>query len=83
MASRPAPTDLRGRRQALGLSLQAMARGIGLRAADVGEIEDGSASPERLNHFAAWLRRLERWPKDHLVAEIGRAEAGSQFKLPG
>ncbi len=83
MAAQPASTDLHARRKALGLSLKAMARGIGLRATDVSEIEDGSASPERLNHFAAWLRRFEGWPKDHLAAQIGRAEAGSQFMLPG
>lgn len=83
MATQPAPTDLRGRRRALGIPLKAMARGIGLRAYDVREIEDGTASPERLNHYAGWLRRLEAWPKDHLAHEIGRAEAGSQFRLPG
>lgn len=83
MATQPAPTDLRARRRALGIPLKAMARGIGLRAYDVREMEDGTASPERLNHYAGWLRRLEAWPKDHLEYEIGRAEAGGQFKLPG
>lgn len=83
MVPRKAPTDLRGRRQALGLSRKAIARGIGLRAADVAEIEDGSASAVMLNHYAGWLRRLEGWPQAHLVQEIGRAEVGSQFKLPG
>ena len=83
MAPQPALTDLRGRRKALGIPLRAMARGIGLRAYDIREMEDGTASPERLHHYAGWLRRLEAWPKDHLVREIGRAEAGSQFTLPG
>ncbi len=59
-----------------------MARGIGLRPYDVREIEDGTASAERMNHYAGWLRRLEGWPREHLDQEIGRAEAGSQFTLP-
>lgn len=83
MATQPALTDLRGRRKALGIPLRAMARGIGLRAYDIREMEDGTASPERQTHYAAWLRRLEAWPKDYLLREIDRAEAGGQFRLPG
>lgn len=83
MRSESPPSNFQGgRRWALGIPMKAMTRGIGLRLYDIREIEEGTASPERLNHYAGWLRRFEGWPKEHLVHEFGRAKAGGQFRRP-
>jgi hypothetical protein len=70
MAKRPAPTDLAGRRLALGATVDTMANGLGLVPGDVIEIEQGQASDDRLNHYATWLKRMETWPEAKRVAEI-------------
>lgn len=73
------PTDLAGRRQDLGLTLEQMAAGIGLRPAEVAEIEALDAAEDRLNHYATWLRRIEQWTADERGSRFGRARQGQRF----
>ena len=80
MASRRQPTDLRGRREDLPATVEAIAAGIGLRAAAVREIESGEASVDMLNHYAQWLGRIEAWPPDKRAQQLLAAgENGRRF----
>lgn len=81
MATKPKPTDLRGRRQAAGVSLNEMAHGIGLRIAQVTEIEDGTASDDMKNHYARWLDIIERWDDYELRRQLRQADEGHRFRL--
>ena len=72
---------LRSRRRALGLTRKQMAAGIGMRLADVAEIERGEASDGRMNHYAGWLERMERWPADERERQIELARRGERFRV--
>jgi transcriptional regulator with XRE-family HTH domain len=63
-------TDLRARREDLGVTLQEMAMGLGLSVADVLSIEDGTAPDLQLNRYSAWLTRLEWWPAGKKEREV-------------
>ena len=79
MARRRAPTDLAGRRQDLGLTVDEMASGIGMRRYEVEEIERHEASEERLNHYATWLKRIEAWSPIERTNRFQRAKQGHRF----
>lgn len=79
MALRRRPTDLRGRREDLGLTLYQLAAGVGLRANDLAEIERLETSDHRLEHHARWLDRIESWKGDERQAQFVRAERQQRF----
>jgi DNA-binding XRE family transcriptional regulator len=81
MPRRPDLTDLRGRREELGVSLATMAAGIGLSPDIVIGIEMGSASAAMVAHYEQWLGRLEALPSDRRLAEVFTASAGRRFRL--
>lgn len=72
---------LRSRRRAVGLTPAAMAAGIGMRLADVVEIERGEASDVRMNHYAAWLARIERWSAEERERQVLHAQRGERFRV--
>lgn len=72
---------LRSRRRALGLRRDAMAAGLGMRLADVAEIERGEASDARLNHYAQWLARMERWSREDREKQLELARRGERFRV--
>ncbi len=73
------PADLRARRQALGATVEIMAVGVVQRAADIREIERGEASNAALNHYAAWLTRIERWSPEERERQYAAASSGRRF----
>lgn len=77
-----AAVTLRSRRRALGLRRATMAAGIGVRVADVVEIERGEASEERLKHYAGWLTRMERWSVDERARQLELGRRGERFRVP-
>ena len=78
----PRRTDLQGRRRRLGATRRAMAAGIGLRADQVTEIEEGTAPDALRNLYAQWLDRLEGWPADKGVSQLLAAEESRQRFRP-
>lgn len=79
MTTMRARTDLRGRRRATGATVKAMAAGIGLRAAEIREIEALQASEGMLEHYARWLDRIEAWPAEKRARELLAASDGRRF----
>lgn len=73
--------DLRHRRRSFGFTVEEMAVGIGLRRAEVREIESGTASNTMLNHYAGWLGRMDRWSIDERDQQQLRARKGERFTL--
>lgn len=72
---------LRSRRRTLGLTRKAMAAGIAMRPADVAEIERGEAADIKMNHYAAWLGRIERWSTEERERQREFARRGERFKV--
>lgn len=72
---------LRSRRRTLGLTRKAMAAGIAMRLADVAEIERGEASDIRMNHYAGWLGKIERWSAEERERQVAHARRGERFRI--
>jgi hypothetical protein len=64
---------------ALGASEELIAAGIGLRQAEIREIERGEALDEALDHYADWLTRIEAWSPDERERQYLRARLGRLF----
>jgi hypothetical protein len=79
MTTRPRSFDLRARRQALSISIDAMARGLGMRVGDLTAIEDGKITDDKRDAYAGWLAATEYWPEQHRRREVKRAEDGYRF----
>jgi hypothetical protein len=60
----PANLDLATRRRRVGVSIEAIAAGLGLKPAEIREIEGGTASDALRDHYIAWLDRIEAWQED-------------------
>lgn len=73
------PANLRARRRNLNATVEIMAIGIGLRRADIREIERLEASDGMLNHYAAWLARIERWTQEERDRQFIAAKTGRRF----
>ncbi|MMZ70844.1 hypothetical protein D1872_340050 [compost metagenome] len=58
-----------------------MAAGTGLRLTEILEIEIHEASDAALNHYAAWLTRIERWSPDERERQFAAAGEGRRFRL--
>jgi hypothetical protein len=59
-----------------------MVAGIGLRADQVTEIEEGTASDALRNLYAQWLDRLEAWPADKRASQLLAAQESLQRFRP-
>jgi hypothetical protein len=59
--------------------MKAMARGLGMRDADLAAIEDGALTDEKRSAYAGWLAAMEHWPEQHRHREVKRAEEGHRF----
>jgi transcriptional regulator with XRE-family HTH domain len=79
MPSRRQHTDLRGRRQDLGVSIKEMATGLGMSIGDIVDIEKGAAAGDRANHYAAWLTRMEAWSNGKRERELKAVRLGQKF----
>ena len=66
-------------RARLGLTVEAMAKGIGWRADDAIEVEDGTGSEVRSQFYYDWLVRLARQPAAKLEANRLAAGRGQRF----
>ena len=71
--------NLRGRREALGLSTLQMATGLGIDLGELLAMEDGAADDDRLNFCAAWLSRLEATTPGRRQLLLQRASEGARF----
>lgn len=72
---------LHSRRRVLGLTRAEMAAGIAMRLADVAEIERGEASDIRMNHYAGWLGKIERWSAEERERQVAHARRGERFRV--
>jgi hypothetical protein len=80
MPVRRPQSDLRGRRQDLGVSVKEMATGLDMSIADIVDIEEGgSAANDRVGHYAAWLTRMEAWPTGKKERELRAAQQRHRF----
>lgn len=71
--------QLARRRQALGLSQEAMAGGLVWALRDVRDVENGVASDAFLQMYHDWLDRLERMPADRQAENVKQAGHGKKF----
>jgi transcriptional regulator with XRE-family HTH domain len=79
MPSRRRHTDLRGRRQDLGVTVKEMAVGLGMSIGDIVDIEKGTGARDRVNHYAAWLTRIEAWSAGKRERELRATRQGQRF----
>jgi hypothetical protein len=76
------PTDLRGRRTDLAITVLDMATGIGAGPGVVSAIEDGTATDAERNLYATWLSRIEGWSQLERDAQVSGARFGRRFVQP-
>ena len=74
--------DLGARREALDISHNVMAMGIGLSPMEILSIEarvpiDGH---ERTDFYIYWLARLERLTREQLALQVTHAQEGRRFR---
>jgi transcriptional regulator with XRE-family HTH domain len=79
MPSRRRHTDLRGRRQDLGVTVNEMAAGLGMSICDIVDIEKGTGASDGINHYAAWLTRMEAWSDGKRERELRGTRQGQRF----
>jgi hypothetical protein len=79
MPARRRHTDLRGRREDLGVTVKEMATGLGMSIGDIEDIEMGAAAGDRANHYAAWLTRIEAWSPGKRARQLRASKQGQKF----
>ena len=73
------PTDVKSRRERLGLEIDEMAVGIDMPAATLRLVEAANPPPAGLVTYEKWLARIERWSEDRRKSCFARARDGMRF----
>ena len=79
MSNRRHSTDLRGRRQDLGIGERHMGAGLGVGRGRLLSMKDGTASEEDKTFYRTWLSRIEGWSSSQRHTQLQRASAGQRF----
>jgi DNA-binding XRE family transcriptional regulator len=79
MSARRDATDLRGRREDLGITKRQMACGLAVSLGALIAMEKGMATDDRQKFYADWLARLEGMPRPQGAIMLARAAAGGRF----
>ncbi len=64
---------------ALGANVKIMADGMGVRRAQIHQIERLEASDAVLNQYETWLKRMECWSLDERERQFENARRGRRF----